>query len=40
MHLFVEWVINYLIIICGKLYAHLCPPPKDDINEEDQLDKE
>lgn len=36
MLLFFEWLVSYLIIVCGKLYAYLCPPPKDEPYEGDR----
>ena len=44
MLLFFEWLVSYLIIIAGQLYAHICPPPKglppdDGIENEEQLNK-
>lgn len=35
-----EYLMGWLIVVCGKLYAYLCPPPKDAVENEDRLGKE
>lgn len=31
-----EYLMGWLIVVCGKLYAYLCPPPKGEPSKGDR----
>lgn len=40
MLLMIQWLLSYLIVVCGKVFAALFPKPKDRSDDEDKVDKE